>query len=319
MDYCSSCRRHLNSALVCPGCGAYAPDIAPVTAGGRTLAARSATVPTDDTANTAVAANTAPSWEPTASDTWHDSRLHGGAALGAGLDAAPVTDPSDAFENVGEGAPPAPQGRAARRRERVAWKKNQRRAVVATTVALIGGGLTFASMERNSGDRAQAATAPELPRTDSGAEEPTAERTLPKSPDTEKRRSSSTPTQSSATNTPHQQSAAAPPYAAPQSVQPDTATAPGTAAPSAPKPKPTSPSSGGSGSGQSEQSGTGTEAQTPTPAPSEDANSSSGSGSGSGSGSNSGSGSGLGLISTSPAPEATSPEKLCLLVICLGG
>ncbi|MDX3214412.1 hypothetical protein PV318_02460, partial [Streptomyces sp. ME02-6991-2B] len=29
MDYCSSCRRHLNGALVCPGCGAYAPDIAP--------------------------------------------------------------------------------------------------------------------------------------------------------------------------------------------------------------------------------------------------------------------------------------------------
>ncbi|WP_422641229.1 SCO2400 family protein, partial [Streptomyces glaucescens] len=29
MDYCSSCRRHLNGALVCPGCGAYAPDIDP--------------------------------------------------------------------------------------------------------------------------------------------------------------------------------------------------------------------------------------------------------------------------------------------------
>ncbi|MBM9510662.1 SCO2400 family protein [Actinacidiphila acididurans] len=29
MDYCYSCRRTLNGALVCPGCGAYAPDIAP--------------------------------------------------------------------------------------------------------------------------------------------------------------------------------------------------------------------------------------------------------------------------------------------------
>ncbi|WP_423835875.1 SCO2400 family protein [Streptomyces endophytica] len=29
MDYCSSCRRNLNGALVCPGCGDYAPDIAP--------------------------------------------------------------------------------------------------------------------------------------------------------------------------------------------------------------------------------------------------------------------------------------------------
>ncbi|MEY7981580.1 hypothetical protein AB8O53_35395, partial [Streptomyces pilosus] len=37
MDYCSTCRRHLNGALVCPGCGAYAPDIAPSLIGGRAL------------------------------------------------------------------------------------------------------------------------------------------------------------------------------------------------------------------------------------------------------------------------------------------
>ncbi|MGC2999869.1 SCO2400 family protein, partial [Streptomyces sp. G35A] len=35
MDYCSTCRRHLNGALVCPGCGAYAPDIAPAVIGSR--------------------------------------------------------------------------------------------------------------------------------------------------------------------------------------------------------------------------------------------------------------------------------------------
>src|SRR5690606_16786591 len=34
MDYCSTCHRHLNGALVCPGCGAYAPDIAPGVLGG---------------------------------------------------------------------------------------------------------------------------------------------------------------------------------------------------------------------------------------------------------------------------------------------
>ena len=33
MDYCSTCRRHLNGALVCPGCGAYAPGIAPLADG----------------------------------------------------------------------------------------------------------------------------------------------------------------------------------------------------------------------------------------------------------------------------------------------
>ncbi|MDX5569237.1 hypothetical protein PYK79_46395, partial [Streptomyces sp. ID05-04B] len=39
MDYCSSCRRHLNGALVCPGCGAYAPDIAPIPTHGHTVRA----------------------------------------------------------------------------------------------------------------------------------------------------------------------------------------------------------------------------------------------------------------------------------------
>src|SRR5882757_9174376 len=27
MDYCYTCRRILNRALVCPGCGAYAPEV----------------------------------------------------------------------------------------------------------------------------------------------------------------------------------------------------------------------------------------------------------------------------------------------------
>ncbi|NEC51269.1 hypothetical protein G3I18_22270, partial [Actinospica acidiphila] len=44
MDYCSTCRRHLNGALVCPGCGAYAPDIAPGgMVGGHRVPGRAAT------------------------------------------------------------------------------------------------------------------------------------------------------------------------------------------------------------------------------------------------------------------------------------
>ena len=39
MDYCSSCRRHLNGALICPGCGDYAPDIAPSAQRSRAAAA----------------------------------------------------------------------------------------------------------------------------------------------------------------------------------------------------------------------------------------------------------------------------------------
>src|SRR5689334_2104645 len=71
MDYCSSCRRHLNGALVCPGCGAYAPDIAPTTADGRT-------VPGSATVGTTAA------WAPEP-DTWPDGGRHGGGLHADGL------------------------------------------------------------------------------------------------------------------------------------------------------------------------------------------------------------------------------------------
>ncbi|MFI5567767.1 hypothetical protein ACIA6T_10490 [Streptomyces sp. NPDC051740] len=131
MDYCSTCRRHLNGALVCPGCGAYAPDIAPAVIGGRT-------VPGPATA----------------------------AAPGAVV-TPPAPPPGDVPRNPG----PTGTGRAARRRQLVRWKKTQRRALVATAVALVGGGLTLASMDRGGTDRAQAATAPDL-RGMGGAEAP---------------------------------------------------------------------------------------------------------------------------------------------------
>ncbi|MFF5594939.1 hypothetical protein ACFY7K_24740 [Streptomyces althioticus] len=53
-------------------------------------------------------------------------------------------------------------GRAARRRQLARWRKTQRRALVATAVALVGGGITLASTDRGGGDRTQAATAPDL-------------------------------------------------------------------------------------------------------------------------------------------------------------
>ncbi|MET9911783.1 hypothetical protein ABZZ74_34110 [Streptomyces sp. NPDC006476] len=131
MDYCSSCRRHLNGALVCPGCGAYAPDIAPVTGAGRV---------------TPALATPASRPEPDPGPS------------------AELAEPED-MEDV----PSAPAGRAARRRQRARWKKNQRRAVVATAVALVGGGLTVASMDRGSGDHSQASAGPDL--TSMGTEE----------------------------------------------------------------------------------------------------------------------------------------------------
>ncbi|MFF4505450.1 hypothetical protein [Streptomyces sp. NPDC001401] len=140
MDYCSSCRRHLNGALVCPGCGAYAPDIAPVTSHGRTTAA------------------------PAAMGLWPES---------AGI---PDTDAYEGYDDLqaagGDAESPASAstglGRAARRRQRARWKKNQRKAVVATAVALVGGGLTVASMDRGPGHGNQASAATDLSSMGSG-------------------------------------------------------------------------------------------------------------------------------------------------------
>lgn len=87
MDYCSSCRRHLNGALVCPGCGAYAPDIAPATADRGIVPTWVGMAPT----GTAVSASVP--WEYSASEAWHDGRPEDEAAVAADLEEAPQTDP----------------------------------------------------------------------------------------------------------------------------------------------------------------------------------------------------------------------------------
>ncbi|MET7686872.1 hypothetical protein ABZT06_02555 [Streptomyces sp. NPDC005483] len=149
MDYCSSCRRHLNGALACPGCGAYAPDIAP---------------PAHVYATTGTAAA---AWDE--APKWHDAGLPEEPATG--------TDPGVPSEDVAD-APVVAEGRAARRRQRVRWKKNQRKAVVATAVALVGGGLTVTAMSQQSNTRAQAATSPDN-RAMGVAELPTSDDDLP--------------------------------------------------------------------------------------------------------------------------------------------
>ncbi|MEU5743790.1 hypothetical protein ABZ784_38175 [Streptomyces tendae] len=137
MDYCSSCRRHLNGALVCPGCGAYAPDIDPHVGGS--------TGDTSDTGGSGVAAGA----EPRAA--WPSPDVD--PAL------APVSAPGFRAD-IGAADGPRQTGRAARRRQLARWKKNKRRAVVASAVAIVGGGLTIASVDRHSDHRAQATTAP---------------------------------------------------------------------------------------------------------------------------------------------------------------
>ncbi|MGX4690787.1 SCO2400 family protein [Streptomyces sp. JNUCC 63] len=292
MDYCSSCRRHLNGALVCPGCGAYAPDIAPPAADTRTGSAWG-TAPT----MTGDAPGTTNAGESGAPDAWHDGLLHGEAEPGPGTSTAPSTDV--------EGIPPARQGRAARRRQLARWKKNKRRAAVATAVALVGGGLTIAAMDRDATSRAQAATAPD----DRGmgiAEEQTSQHTHPApTPPTTHRSSHTTPehtspgqttpkTQSPATNAPRQQALPAPQRATPPIARPDAAASPRPAATSAPQPQNTAPSSDDTAPDR-----TGTAAERPSaPAASGGTNS--------------------GTSLTDPAPASTPPKRVCLLVVCLG-
>ncbi|MBC2865992.1 hypothetical protein H1R13_13625 [Streptomyces mexicanus] len=166
MDYCTTCRRHLNGALVCPGCGAYAPDIAPnATADSATPYAPGPAADALTAAYPVHASGPAPTltdgFAPAYTDDLAPSHTDG-------PEEASVAGPAVAGAAHGTPAGSQRPGRAARRRQRARWQKTQRRALVATAVALVGGGLTVASMDRHTADRAQAApAAPLAPHTDS--------------------------------------------------------------------------------------------------------------------------------------------------------
>ncbi|MGW1166410.1 SCO2400 family protein [Streptomyces sp. NPDC002550] len=281
MDYCSSCRRHLNGALVCPGCGAYAPDIAPPRAHAGVTPA------------------------PLAADSWFDAGQPA-AEPSAGLaDTATDVPPADVTD-----APRAPQGRAARRRQLARWKKNQRRAVVATAVALVGGGLTLASLDRGNGDKAQAATAPDhrsMGLTEDPSAAPSSPPSTPAPPAATHRRASGTPTaQTPAVNAPRQQSLAPAARTAQSAGRPLTTAA--AAHPAAPQPRSTAPSSSGTSTNTSAGAGTGT--------------STGSSGTTSQPTNSTGSGSSTSTSPSSPSsptsPSSTSSNQLCLVVVCLG-
>ncbi|MGI5373462.1 SCO2400 family protein [Streptomyces sp. CA-251387] len=283
MDYCSSCRRHLNGALVCPGCGAYAPDIAPSAVGG--------TAVPPGAAATGTAA-----WETPTDDTWYDGYFRDEAAPSADVEDTAPTSPSGDVE----GMPQVPQGRAARRRQRARWKKNQRRAVVATAVALVGGGLTVSALDRGSADKAQAATAPQDPGV-VGAEEQATELTRPVStpPDTREATRTDTPgSKPSPTNVAREPVST--PHTTREFTRPDAASTPSPTATPVPQTQTVSPAPGGATSGDS--GGAAAEPQqTPPPTATDSSDS------------------GTSTSPTSPAPEETSPAQLCVLnVLCLG-
>jgi hypothetical protein len=310
MDYCSSCRRHLNGALVCPGCGAYAPDIDPRAVDGRT--------------GPAPAPATAPggpaTWEyPAATGTWHDgtlwdetrARTHEGPGSGSsdGYD-TPDTD-TDTSADTAEGFEARPQGRAARRRQLARWKKNQRRAVVATAVALVGGGLTVAAMNGNAKPGVQAASTPQdTTMGGSLGEAPTYAEPTSRQADTP--RSGATPSTPSHADraSRHQQSRAADPRTAPAGTRTDAAAAPRELPLTTPPRRKTATDTVDTATGDA--ASTASDATEPTTAPA--------------AGSDSDAQQPTSPSTPPPAattppetsPSDTKPKELCLLVICLG-
>ncbi|MGW7219970.1 SCO2400 family protein [Streptomyces sp. NPDC054826] len=338
MDYCSTCRRHLNGALVCPGCGAYAPDIAPGVLGGHHVPG-AATAHRNGPATAGDPASRADRPVPP------DAPRSANPVTSAGADhQAPGAGPAAHAPHAGEDIPSddlppmsaRPTGRAARRRQQDRRRKTQRRALIATAVALVGGGLTVASMERGTGDRAQATTAPD-PGGMGGAHELTGPDTAPASPapaDTHRPAPDRPAQERSDTDGPRRQGAADRPSTATSNTAPDgAASAPaGTGTdPSATArrtaPQPSAPDAG-SAPATSSRAGTGTGAGS--------ASGTAGSGSGGtaagtgddATGSRRGGGGTTdrdGAQATSPGPSAGSSSdasdssaRLCLLVICLG-
>ncbi|MEU2554136.1 hypothetical protein ABZ589_21020 [Streptomyces sp. NPDC013313] len=318
MDYCSSCRRHLNGALVCPGCGAYAPDIAPPVAVSTPGA-------TPGTPATAAKAHPADAFDAFGTGDWYDDLTE------AGEEPAPA--PAPRFQPSGEagGPPAASRGRAARRRQLARWKKNKRRAAVATAFAIVGGGLTLASVDRQSGDRAQAAAAPDS-HTMGVAERQTSAESRPDTAPPSGRHRAPRPahTQAAPADAPRSASGGQGRHAM---VAGTRAAAPAGGADAAATPIPavtraveeTAGSVSGTKSGTGTGSGSNAGSVTGT-----GTGSASGAGSASGSGgsaapapagsasSNDGGGTGSGTSATTPSPAATSPSRLCLLVVCLG-
>ncbi|MFD9096209.1 hypothetical protein [Streptomyces collinus] len=214
-----------------------------------------------------------------------------------------------------DGPPPASRGRAARRRQLARWKKNKRRAAVATTIALVGGGLTLASLDRQSPARAQAASAPDDRGMGSvGGQAAVDVEPEPAPPGTHASPGTGHPAHAGAATAARRHGSPAAPRTAPSDTHPDAAAAPLPAQAPAARQQAVAPVSGGTsghdtttgtttGTATTSGSGTGSTAQQqPAPAATP-----------SGGGTTDSS-----APRTSPSPAATSPSQLCLLVVCLG-
>ncbi|MYS25750.1 hypothetical protein GTW38_02105, partial [Streptomyces sp. SID7804] len=202
----------------------------------------------------------------------------------------------------------------------------QRRALVATAVAMVGGGITLASLDRGTGDGAQAASAPDLKGM--GGKSPLDRYGDPSIPTPGPER---TEESSEADDERTRPADDTPASNAPSDTRTDGAAASGSAVST--QPRTTSPDTGsgarqntttGGDSGSDSSAGSGSDGGSATggPAPSTQpstpppaADDSTGTGSDSGAGQDTG-----GSEPAPSTPPATTPDsdRLCLLVICLG-
>ncbi|MGW1789423.1 SCO2400 family protein [Streptomyces tubercidicus] len=329
MDYCSSCRRSLNGALVCPGCGDYAPDIAPPNHRRQSAMGAAAmweSWPPDETPAPGPRRGRYAEDKPLAGDAPFAGDAAGVAGAAGIADDAPFARGTSAVAEAGSAetaaaldadAPgedeiPAPtgQGRAARRRQMARWKKHRRRAAAATAFALVGGGLTVSMLQNKpatNGTHASSMPEPEsvsTPRTEPAAS------------------SADRPDQSDSQASRHP--GARPSLPSGRHARPDTNTPP--PASTAQQPHSVTPSHTATppsaGAPASEAHPAHTDAAAPATSAPAATGGSGGSGSGSGGSGSGGSGADTSPADTAPAaPEAkpSSPTHLCLLgVVCVG-
>lgn len=294
MDYCSACRRILNGALVCPGCGAYAPDIAP---------------PAHHSHGTAASAATASqAWrvaEWPAPGSYPGTHHAEAEPIGSGAPGDATADASTTGASGGpEGTASTGQGRAARRRQLARWKKNKRRAAAATAVALVGGGLTVAALPatRSSNSHTRSLTAgagdrghPRTATTDSVSEQPDTQ--VPRHPGPHR----------PATTSRHRSATVALPHTATPSRQPKPAATAASPATSSATSDTTPESADGTHTGNAE---TPAQAQAPAQTPATTPPTST---------DHSGTGpSGVHLLPITSAGDPTSPTQICLIAVCIG-
>ncbi|MFG2894625.1 hypothetical protein [Streptomyces sp. NPDC048248] len=149
---------------MCPGCGAYAPDIAPP--GYRPDAPSDATTATWEAWDAQETAVSRPQHDPfgfdfapvgvSGSSTDAIADTAEAPAIAGGSSADGFTTPSSTG-----------QGRAARRRQLARWKKHRRRAAAAATFAIAGGALTASLLpgKPSAGHTQAAAASPDPERT----------------------------------------------------------------------------------------------------------------------------------------------------------